>query len=73
MPTRPNIIILFADDMGYSGIGCYGGEIDTPNLDALAAGGVRFSQYSLNPPPMVEDPERFYRPGVKCNRLLIQG
>ncbi|MHC5059230.1 MAG: hypothetical protein ACYTKD_31640, partial [Planctomycetota bacterium] len=31
------------------------------------------SQYSLNPPPMVEDPERFYRPGVKCNRLLLQG
>jgi arylsulfatase len=45
MPTRPNIIILFVDDMGYSDIGCYGGEIDTPNLDALGEGGVRFSQF----------------------------
>jgi arylsulfatase len=45
MPTRPNIIVLFVDDMGYSDIGCYGSEIDTPNLDALAGGGVRFSQF----------------------------
>ncbi len=42
---RPNILILFVDDMGYSDIGCFGGEIDTPNLDKLAKGGVRFSQF----------------------------
>ena len=42
---RPNIIILFADDLGYSDIGCFGGEIETPNLDRLAAGGVRFTQF----------------------------
>ncbi|MBI1370651.1 MAG: sulfatase-like hydrolase/transferase [Planctomycetes bacterium] len=42
---RPNIIIILADDMGYSDIGCYGGEIDTPNLDKLAAEGVRFTQF----------------------------
>ena len=42
---RPNIIVILADDMGYSDIGCYGGEIATPNLDALAAGGVRFTQF----------------------------
>jgi arylsulfatase A-like enzyme len=42
---RPNIILIMADDMGYSDIGCYGGEIHTPNLDALAEGGVRFSQF----------------------------
>jgi len=43
--TRPNIVLVLADDMGYSDIGCYGGEIDTPNLDRLAGGGVRFSQF----------------------------
>ena len=42
---RPNVIILFADDLGYSDIGCFGGEIETPNLDRLAAGGVRFNQF----------------------------
>ncbi len=44
-PKRPNIVILFADDLGYSDLGCFGGEIDTPNLDALAGNGVRFSQF----------------------------
>ena len=42
--TKPNILIILADDMGYSDIGCYGGEIHTPNIDRLAAGGVKFSQ-----------------------------
>jgi len=40
---RPNVIVILVDDMGYSDIGCYGSEIQTPNLDRLAAGGVRFS------------------------------
>lgn len=43
--ARPNIILILADDMGYSDLGCYGGEIETPNLDRLAAGGLRFSQF----------------------------
>ena len=42
---RPNIIVILSDDMGYSDIGCYGGEINTPTLDALAAGGLRFTQF----------------------------
>ncbi|MHC4679081.1 MAG: sulfatase-like hydrolase/transferase [Planctomycetota bacterium] len=42
---RPNIVLIMADDMGYSDIGCYGGEINTPNLDGLAAKGVRFTQF----------------------------
>ena len=42
--ARPNIIIIFADDMGFSDIGCYGSEIDTPNINALADRGVRFTQ-----------------------------
>ncbi len=43
--TRPDIVVIMADDMGYSDIGCYGGEITTPNLNALAAGGIRFTQF----------------------------
>ena len=42
---RPNIIIAMADDMGWSDIGCYGAEIDTPNLNTLAEGGLRFTQF----------------------------
>ncbi len=43
--NRPNIVIILADDLGYSDLGCYGGEIRTPNLDALAAGGLRYTQF----------------------------
>ncbi len=42
---RPNILVILADDMGYSDLGCYGGEISTPNLDRLAANGLRFAQF----------------------------
>ena len=42
---RPNIILIMSDDMGYSDIGCYGGEIHTPNLDSLASNGIRFTQF----------------------------
>jgi hypothetical protein len=40
----PSFLVILADDLGYSDLGCYGGEIPTPNLDALAAGGLRFTQ-----------------------------
>lgn len=43
--ARPNIIVILSDDMGYSDLGCYGGEIRTPHLDKLAAGGLRFSAF----------------------------
>jgi arylsulfatase A-like enzyme len=42
---KPNIVVILVDDMGFSDIGCYGGEIKTPNLDKLASGGVRFTQF----------------------------
>jgi len=45
---RPNIVLIMADDMGFSDIGCYGGEIHTPNIDRLAAGGLRFTQFYNN-------------------------
>jgi arylsulfatase A-like enzyme len=44
-PQRPNILVILTDDMGYSDIGCYGGELNTPNLDKLAAGGLRFTHF----------------------------
>jgi arylsulfatase len=44
-PPRPNIVVIMADDMGFSDIGCYGSEIPTPNLDRLAANGVRLTQF----------------------------
>ena len=43
--SRPNVIIVMADDMGWSDIGCYGSEIETPNLDRLAKDGLRFTQF----------------------------
>ncbi len=44
-PAKPNIILILADDMGYSDLGCYGGEIATPTLDRLATGGLRFTSF----------------------------
>ena len=41
----PNVVLILSDDMGFSDIGCYGGEIETPHLDALAANGLRFTQF----------------------------
>ena len=43
--SRPNIVVIMADDMGFSDLGSYGGEIETPHLDALAEGGLRFRQF----------------------------
>jgi arylsulfatase A-like enzyme len=44
-PPRPNIVVILSDDMGFSDIGCFGGEIETPTLDRLAAGGLRLTQF----------------------------
>lgn len=49
-PARPNILLIFADDIGYEALGCYGGlDFDTPRLDAMAADGVRFSRAYTSP------------------------
>ena len=42
---KPNIVLIMADDLGFSDLGCYGSEIETPNLDRLASGGIRFNQF----------------------------
>src|SRR5688572_3756612 len=44
-PARPNIVVILADDLGFSDLGCYGSEIRTPALDQLAARGLRFTQF----------------------------
>lgn len=44
IPVKPNIIVIMVDDLGFSDLGCYGGEIDSPNIDALAHNGLRFTQ-----------------------------
>jgi len=44
-PPRPNVLLILADDMGFADAGCYGSEIRTPNLDRLAAHGLRFTQF----------------------------
>jgi arylsulfatase A-like enzyme len=46
---RPNVVVILVDDMGWSDLGSYGGEISTPHLDALAAGGLRFTQFYVTP------------------------
>lgn len=45
----PNIVIIYMDDMGYADVGCFGSEIDTPHIDALAARGLRFNHYTTHP------------------------
>src|SRR5215207_6435151 len=47
--ARPNVIVVLVDDMGWSDLGSYGGEIPTPNLDGLAGRGVRFTQFYATP------------------------
>jgi arylsulfatase len=48
-PGSPNIIVMLADDLGYSDVGCFGGEIPTPNLDAIAGKGLRFTNFHATP------------------------
>ena len=48
-PGSPNVIFVLVDDVGFSDIGCFGGEIDTPNIDRLAAEGVSFTNFHVNP------------------------
>jgi arylsulfatase len=62
--TKPNILLIVADDMGYSDIGCFGGEINTPNLDALAQRGLRGTSFCVGPNC---SPTR-QRPALHCSR-----
>ena len=69
--SRPNIVLVMADDLGFSDLGCYGGEIPTPNLDALANGGLRFRQFYNN---AVCGPTRAsLLTGLHCQRIGHSG
>ena len=48
-PSRPNIVLIIADDLGYTDLGAYGGEISTPNIDKLASRGVQFTRFYVAP------------------------
>ena len=48
LAAKPNIVFILADDLGYSDLGCYGGEIQTPQLDSLARNGLRFTQFYIS-------------------------
>ena len=47
--SRPNILLIVADDLGYADLGAYGSDIATPNIDALAASGIRYTQFHTSP------------------------
>jgi arylsulfatase A-like enzyme len=68
---RPNIVLIMADDMGYSDIGCYGGEIRTPNIDRLARGGLRFSQFYNN--ALCGPTRASLMTGLYCQQVGVQG
>ena len=62
---RPNVVVILADDMGFSDIGCYGSEIETPNLDRLAAGGLRFTQFYNGARCCPDAGEPAHRPAIR--------
>ncbi len=47
--TKPNILLIVADDMGYTDLGCFGSEISTPNIDLLASKGILFTRFHAAP------------------------
>jgi arylsulfatase len=79
---RPNVLLLMADDLGYSDLGCFGGEIQTPRIDRLAAEGLRFSHFRATPMcvtsrialmsgmPMHRAGQHSYRHSIPLPRLL---
>ena len=48
-PGSPNVVVIVLDDVGFADFGCYGSEIDTPTIDALAAGGLRYTEFHTTP------------------------
>ncbi len=68
--AKPNILIILADDMGYSDLGCYGSEIKTPNLDRLAGGGVKFSEMSQVSGYKCHNSSWLVTKGSKCLKSL---
>lgn len=76
--ARPNFIVVMADDMGFSDLGCYGGEIRTPTIDRLANEGVRFSQFyncAICNPADIANPDKhtqLFDPEYESANMLIE-
>ena len=68
---RPNVLVMMVDDLGFSDLGCYGSEIETPNLDRLAADGVRFSQFYNTDKQAIAAVEPFARAGYDTDAAAI--
>ncbi|MHC1762972.1 MAG: sulfatase [Verrucomicrobiia bacterium] len=71
-PAKPNIVLIFADDMGYGDLGCYGSKTPTPNLDRLAAQGVRFTDFYVGQ-AVCSASRAALMTGCYPNRIGIQG
>lgn len=72
LPEKPNIVLIFADDMGYGDLGCYGSKTPTPNLDRLAAQGVRFTDFYVSQ-AVCSASRASLMTGCYPNRIGIQG
>src|SRR5690242_12749371 len=68
----PNIVLIFADDLGYGDLGCYGSKNPTPNLDRMAREGVRFTQFCV-PQAVCSASRAALLTGCYPNRVSIQG
>jgi arylsulfatase A-like enzyme len=70
---QPNIVLVMADDLGWSDIGCYGGEIETPHIGSLAKEGLRFTQFYNNAicgPTRLNTGRKVQRSGFKGSMLV---
>src|SRR3954467_11632736 len=67
----PNVLVVVLDDVGFAQLGCYGSDIETPNIDRLAAGGLRYRNFPTtppSPPPPAPPPPRPPPPGLPAHR-----
>src|SRR5438309_7456577 len=71
-PKPPNVIIVFADDMGYGDLGCFGSKIKTPNLDRMAKEGIRFTDFYVAQ-PVCSASRAALLTGCYSNRIGIAG
>ena len=65
-PNRPNILLIVSDDLGYTDLGCFGGDINTPNIDSLARNGLLFNRFHIRDIP--ENHELLFLANYKDHR-----
>ena len=69
-PAKPNILIILVDDMGFSDLGCYGSEIKTPNIDRLAANGMKFADMYVRLNPSVTVDLKYHEQDIPLLEVL---